>query len=235
MKRFAFVTICCGLLAATAGCRTDTGIQFDERGWGGPGLEYTLGGQDNTITIKAGMLMNKDFRWAESEFSFEFLDRRDLVWGVVLLDSVFAGARLEDLRRKNLSKTREGRYRLGRELSAGELWKYDMVADLMFAADSAGRSYKVLSVLSYERFLDGGTQGVLLRGVHDVRVTRNAWNKLTVKVEKGKLTYTVNGRPGQGVIQVDPRANGRLAILGYKKTGPLRIRNLQLGAKSPPN
>jgi len=231
MKRTAFVAICCGLLVAAAGCRTNTGIEFDQRGWGGPGLEYALGGQDNTITIKRGMLLNEDFRWAESEFSFEFLDRRDLVWGFRLLDAVFRAARREALRNTRV-KIGDRVFVLGKDLPADQMWKFDTVLDIEFTRDKKGRAYKVLDGVWYETILDSGKQGVRISATRDVRIKANGWNTFSAKVVGGKLTYSLNGEPGRGVLQIDRRTNGRLGIF-VGSGGHLVIRNLRLGAKPP--
>ncbi|MFH1732146.1 MAG: hypothetical protein ABIF82_10935 [Planctomycetota bacterium] len=231
MKRFAFAAICCGLLIAAAGCRTNTETKFDGRGWGGPGLEYALGGQDNTITIKSGMLMNENFRWAESEFSFEFLDRRDLVWGIRLLDAVFSAARREALRNTRV-KIGDRVFVLGKDLPADQMWKFDTVLDVEFTRDKKGKAYKVLDGVWYETILDSGKQGVRISATRDVRIRANAWNTFSAKVAGGKLTYSLNGEPGQGALQIDPRTDGRLGIF-VGSGGPLVIRNLRLGAEPP--
>lgn len=233
MKRFAFVAICCGLLIAAAGCRTNTEIKFDERGWGGPGLEYTLGGQDNTITIKAGMLMNKDFRWAESEFSFEFLDRRDVVWGFRLLDAAFSAARGEALR-NTIVKIGDRVFVLGKNLPADKMWKFDTMLDVEFTRDKKGRAYKVLDGVWYETILDSGRKGPRISATRDVRIKANGWNTFSARIAGGKLTYSLNGEPGRGALQIDPRSNGRLGIF-VGSGGHLMLRNLRLGAKPPPN
>jgi len=232
MKRSAFVAICCGVFIAAAGCRTNTGIKFDRRGWGGPGLEYALGRQDNTITIKSGMLMNENFRWAESEFSFEFLDRRDLVWGFRLLDEVFRAARRDALRNTRV-KMGDRVFVLGKDLPAGQMWKFDTVLDVEFRRDRKGKAYKVLDGVWYEAILDSGKQGVRISATRDVMIKATAWNTFSAKVAGGKLIYSLNGEPGRGALQIDRRTNGRLGIF-VGRGGPLVIRNLRRGAQPPP-
>lgn len=236
MKRSAFVAICCGLLVAAAGCRTNPGIKFDRRGWGGPGLVYTLGGKDNTITIKRGMLMNENFRWAESEFSFEFLDQRDLVWGMRLLDDVFLAQRRRDIRSaRTIILTGSKTSVPGSKLPNDQLWRlwvFDRVLDIAFTRREKGIGYKVLGGVCKQRILPGGLRAVEVKSGHDVRLKQNGWNSFSAKIVGGKFSYVLNGQPGRGTFQVDPRTNGRLGMF-VGGGGPLVIRNLRLGAQPP--
>ena len=234
MYRFRILAVVCVLLvAALGGCWNSARreISFDQHGWGGPKLEYSIE-RDGLISIKSGMLINEDFRWAESEFSFDFLDRRDLVWGVRLLDSVFAAARREALRNTRL-KIGDREFVVGKDLPAGQLWKFDTVLDAEFRRDKNSRGYKVLDGVWYERILDNGRTGVRVSAPREVRIKPNAWNTFRAKVTGGKFVFSVNGVEGRGVIQIDQRTNGRLGIF-VGADGPLLIRNLRLGPAAKP-
>ena len=226
-----FLVLSCLLALLAAGCnglgeRDD--FTFDGRGWGGPNLKYSTVSSEKLIKIERGMLVNEDFRWAENEFSFEFLDSRDLVWGIMCLDSVFQEGRHEELSKRTMSKISDGVYVPGKKLPPNQLWKYDVALDAMFIPDREGRGYKVLNIISYEQFIDQGRQAVRVVTTHNVRIRPDAWNTVSAKFHGGRLTYSINGEPGGGA-QVDQRANGRLGILVRAGTGPLLIRNVRLG------
>lgn len=229
----------CLLVVGVIGCKgapEQHDFAFDRHGWGGPDLKYTIAPVGNVIKIESGMLVNKSFRWADSEFSFEFLDNRDLVWGFRLLDLVLRPTRRRELRsQQTLVKLGPKRFVSGSRLPPGELWrlwKFDLVLDLAFVHRQKGVGYKILAGWWKERFLDNGGEAVQLEGGHDVRMRRNDWNTFCAKVTRGKLTYTLNGRPGSGWFQVDLRTNGQLGIFVHQG-GPLYIRNVRLGPPEP--
>ncbi len=233
MRVVGCVVLCGCLVVTVAGCRSpavQADFQFDARGWGGPDLKYALDPSTNTITVHRGMLVNEDFRWAESRFSFEFRDRSDLVWGLRLLDRVFRGVRRADLRNtRTVVKTGPRTFVSGKDLPPDErwrLWKYDRMLDVAFVSAKKGTGYKVLGGWWYEHILGDGLAAVKVEGAHDVRIKRNAWNTFSASTLGGKFTYTLNGRPGSGSFQLDRRTNGRLGIF-VKHGGPLCIRNLK--------
>lgn len=234
MYRFRIQLCMCVCLAAALGGCWDSVIRdttFDRQGWGGPKLDYSLA-SDGMITIKSGMLMNKDFRWAESEFSFEFLDRRDLIWGIRLMDTVFATQRREALRNTRL-KIGDDVFVVGKDLPADQLWKFDTVLDAELRRDEKSRGYKVLDGVWYERILDSGKTGVRVSAPCDVRIKPNTWNTFSAKIAGGKFVFALNGVENRGVIQIDQRTNGRLGIF-VRADGPLLIRNLRLGPPAEP-
>jgi len=226
-----FLVLSCLLALLAAGCnglveRED--FSFDGKGWGGPNLKYSTVSSENLIRIEQGMLVNADFRWAENELSFEFLDSRDLVWGIMCMDSVFQEGRRDELSKRTMSKVGDGVYVPGRKLPPDQLWKYDVALDAMFIRDQEGRGYRVLNIISYEQFIDQGRQAVRVVTTQNVGIRPNAWNTFSARFRAGKLTYSINGEPGGGA-QVDQRANGYLGILVRAGTGPFLIRNLKLG------
>ncbi len=227
MNRHVFLLAACAALLATAvGCKSHE-MKFDRHGWGGPSLEYDRQAKGTTIILRSGMLVNKDFRWAESEFQFEFLDRRDLAWGIRLLDTVFSEGRRKALRDTRV-KIGDQTFVLGKDLPPEQLWKFDTVVDVQLRRDKKSRGYKVLDGVWYESFLEDGRTGVRIRAVRDVRVKPNTWNRMRVTVDGGKVSFRINDEPDKGALQVDQRANGRLGIF-LEAGGPLLIRNLQLG------
>ena len=229
MDRFRVPVVVCVLGAAAIfgcwGCAQNE-ISFDRHGWGGPKLEYSSG-SGGQMTVKSGMLMNEEFRWAESEFSFEFLDQRDLVWGIRLLDSVFAAARREALRNTRL-KVGDREFVLGKDLPADQMWKFDTVLDAEFRRDKTSQGYKVLDGVWYERIQESGKTGLRVTAPREVRIKPNAWNTFKAKISGGKFVFSINGVQGRGAIQVDRRTNGRLGIF-VGSGGPLLIRDLRLG------
>lgn len=228
MVRFRIqAVVCVSLAAVLGGCWGAAGreMNFDRHGWGGPKLEYSTE-RNGLVTVKGGMLTNEDFRWAESEFSFDFLDRRDLVWGVRLMDSVFAKPRREALRNTRL-KIGDREFVVGKDLPADQLWKFDTVLDAEFRRNKNSRGYKVLDAVWYERILDSGKTGVRVSAPREVTIKPNTWNTFRAKITGGKFVFAVNGVEGRGVIQIDRRANGRLGIF-VSADGPLLIRNLRL-------
>jgi len=240
MSKCKCVAVPCGLFAvfavgllllAAAGCVGTGGrddIHFDSGGWGGPNLKYES--DDGTIEIESGMLINRDFRWADSEFSFEFFDTRALVWGFRLLDVVFSTVRREALCNTRV-KIGNREFILGKDLPPEQMWKFDTVLDAEVGPDKNGRAYKLLDAVWYERILDGGKLGVRISAPHDLEVKRDAWNTFSVSIVRGKFEYSINGEPGSArALQVDPRANGRLGIF-LRQGGPLLIRNLRLGGR----
>jgi hypothetical protein len=223
------------LLAATAGCKGSGGVKdfdFDSHGWGGPNLTYRFDAAAKIIRIDSGMLVNRDFRWAESQFSFEFLDTRDLVWGFRLLDVVFSPMRHEALRTTRV-KIGEREFVPGRNLPPGQMWKFDTVLDVEFRPETSGGTYKVLDGVWYESIMDNGKFGVRVTAPHAARIKQNAWNTFSARIVRGKLEYQINGEPGQGTFQIDARTNGRLGMF-VQAGGPLLIRNVRLGAQSGP-
>ena len=193
-------------------------------------MKYSLAPVGNVMKIESGMLVNRDFRWAESEFSFEFLDSRDLIWGIRLLDRVFRPARRRELRRaRTIVKTGPKTFTSGSKLPPDQLWrfwKFDRMLDVAFLQQRKGTGYKVLAGSWKERIFDTGLDAVEIEDGHKVKIKRNAWNKFSAKIVGGKLTYLLNGEAGSGSFQVDPRTNGRLGIFVHQG-GPLYIRNLK--------
>jgi diadenosine tetraphosphatase ApaH/serine/threonine PP2A family protein phosphatase len=235
MRRARWAVLLCALLGATlAGCNGTQGaldIRFDDRGWGGPNLEYSVDSATKGIRIERGMLINKDFCWAGSEFSFEFLDTRDLVWGFRLLDEVFAAARREALRTAKV-KIGDREFVPGRGLPADQMWKFDTVLDAECRPEKDGKTYKVLDVVWYESILENGRLGVRVSAPYEVRIRPQVWNKFSAQIVNGKLTYAVNGEACKSPLQMDKRMNGRMGIF-VLKGGPLCVRNIQLGAPAP--
>ena len=234
MKAFGLAGLLCIVLSAGAtGCRNSAvegAIPFDNDGWGGPNLAYTYDRAKDCFTVRNGMLMSRDFRWAGSDFSFEFLDTRELVWGFRLLDKVFSAERRAAL---GLVKIGEKKYAFAKDLPADQMWKFDTMLDVVFTLDTRGRGYKVLVQNGYVRLLDRGRRGARVRVTHDVRIKRNTWNRFSARVAGGKITYSINGEQAATPLQVDARADGRLGV--YLETGgPLLIRNLKLSAGSTP-
>jgi len=226
----------CGLLVlAAAGCNGPSrkkDFEFDGSGWGGADLEHRSSPSTGTFQIESGLLLNRDFRWADSEFSFDFFDTPDLKWNLVLLDSVFLSARRKDLR-DTWIKTAPKKFELGKDLGPAQLWVFDRVAEMGFRRDQKGTTYKVLDAWWYPRIRDEGRQAdVRLKLVYDVRVRRSSWNTFRAKVAGGRLTYWVNGEAGKDPITIDARANGRLGIF-VQKGVPLRLRNFRLSAGAP--
>ena len=234
MVRFRVQTvICVSLAAALGGCLGSARheIDFDRQGWGGPKLEYSAEA-DGLITVKSGMLISEDFRWAESEFSFDFLDRRDLAWGVRLMDSVFAAQRREALRNTRL-KIGDREFVVGKDLPADQLWKFDTVLDAEFRRDKKGSGYKILDAVWYQRILDSGRTAVRVAAPSKAAIKPSTWNTFHARVSGGKFVFTVNGVGGGGAIEVDRRANGRLGIF-VTSDGPLLIRNVRLVPANKP-
>ena len=230
------VLACCLAAASAAGCNNAPkkhAFEFDAQGWGGPKLKYKLTSNNNMIRIERGMLMNKDFRWAGRRFSFEFLDRRDLVWGFRLLDQEFTGLR-RDAFRNTMFKIGDKKYVPGKRLPEDQMWKFDTVVDVLFLIDEKGRSYKVLDAVWYQGLQKNGKLNYRVKATHDVRVRRDTWNTFTVELVGGKVMYWVNGKPGSGTFQVNLRLNGRLGIY-VEKGGWLYVRNVKFaGAGSKP-
>ena len=230
MPSFRRVILFFVVAAVGAGCVGPGPVEefkFDARGWGGAGLEYTFDPVADSIAVRSGMLVREGFRWAESEFAFEFLDARDLVWGFRLMDSEFAEARRAALRDQRF--TIGGKeFTPGRDLPADQLWKFDVVVEAVVVAEPKGRAYKVLDAEWCGRLPEDGRTGVGLSARLDLQVRRGAWNTFRARVRKGEMTCWVNGREGSGTLQVDPRANGRLGLF-VATGGPLRIRKLRLG------
>ncbi len=227
----------CGVFAvAVAGCRGGGGgvgaIDFDSHGWGGPNLAYALEDGGKTIRLESGMLTSRDFRWADSQFSFEFFDARGAVWGFRLLDTVFSSARHDALRNTRV-RIGDKEFAPGKSLPLDQMWKFDTVLDVEFRADKSGGSYKVMDGEWYESVLENGKLGVRVSGSHDVTIRENAWNTFSARIVGGKLLYEINGRPGSGALQVDARVNGLFGIF-VQEGGPLLICNLRLGAKKTP-
>jgi len=230
MTRFSFVCLAVCLL----GCESAEvkSFHFDGAGWGGPGLQYTADAAADTIQLAQGMLVNEKFRWAESSFSFEFLDRQDLVWGFRLFDDVFQPERRKNLQSSTMVKVGPKKYVPGRKLTAEQIasyWQNDVVAEVALQRDVSGRRYKVLAGWWDERILEAGASAVRVEGVQEVHLKPGTWNTFSAQIACGKLTYAINGQPGIGTIQVDPRCGGRLGFF-VEKGGPLLIRHLKLGA-----
>jgi hypothetical protein len=235
MSRTTLLSVFCLCVLACCGCngpRARTDFDFGPGGWGGADLEFSRNPADGSLAIKSGMLVNRDFRWADSQFSLDFKDKPDLVWGFRLLDDTFRDMRRRDLlQSRTVIKTGPDKFYTGSNLPASEIWRlwpYDRVLDVAFVRDKDGRGYKVFGGWWQERILGEGLAAVKVEGAHDVRLKRNSWNRLTVTIQNGKITYKLNGKPGKGGFQVDPRANGRLGIAVHQG-GPLVIRNLNLG------
>lgn len=234
MRRFRYlVFLACLAPLALGGCRGPGKVRemtFDGAGWGGPNLKYTADAAAKTLRVEAGMLVNRDFRWAGSEFAFEFFDMRELVWGVRLMDLNFAPARYEALR-KTWMRLGEKKFVVGAELTAEQLWKFDTVLEAEFHLDKVSRIYKVLDVAAWGRLDQDGKEAERISGTHEVPVRQNSWNSFRATVVDGKLTYWVNGEKGRAVIELDPRTNGRLGIF-VVGGAPLQIRKLTLGTPS---
>ena len=201
-------------------------VTFAPKDWEGPGLKYTIDRSANTLKIESGMLMHKTFRWAGSRFSFQFLDSKDLVWGIRLLDSVFKTSRREALR-SDWIKLGDKKFRLGEKLPEGQLWKFDVVLHATFSPDDRPKSYRVLDASWHRRALRKGVRALRLSGRFDVSIKRDAWNHMSVSIADGKLTYSVNGTHGERRLELDPETNGRLGIF-VDAGGPLEVRNLRL-------
>ncbi len=234
MQRLDGAAVLCGLLMIAAGCGSTPpqhDFRYDNRGWGGPDLKYAVTPLGNVIRLDSGMLVNRDFRWAEEEFSFEFLDSRDLVWGIRLLDLVFRPARRQQLcSGRQLFATASGEFVVGNRLSPSEywrLWEHDRVLDLAFVPDKQGQRYKILVGSWKEAYLENGLKAVEVGGTLQVNIHPDIWNTFSAKIVRGQLTYTVNGQPGPSPIRLDPRSNGQLGIF-VRQGGPLCIRNLKL-------
>jgi len=236
MSRVCCAVALCGLVTlALAGCNsapTKKGFEFDNSGWGGAGVKYEADPAQEAFKVQSGLLLNRDFRWADSEFSFDFFDTPDVKWTLVLLDSVFLEARRKDLH-DTWIKTAPKKFELGKDLGPAQLWVFDRVAEMKFRRDRKGASYKVLDAWWYPRIRDEGRQAdIRLKLVYDVRLRRNSWNTFRAKITRGKLTYWVNGEQGKDPFEIDRRANGRLGI--FVQPGvPLRLRNVRLGPAAP--
>jgi len=234
---YVIAALCCLLAVSGAGCndapvRAD--FDFNKDGWGGPFLEYTFNPQTDTYRITSGALVSRDFRWANSQVSFQFLDKSKMVWGLVLLDHAFGKARREWMH-EGWIKIAPGNFKPGKNLRYQKLWLYDRVAELTFRHGGEGRAYKVLDAWWDNQFIDG-QRSIRLRAEQALRVKRNTWNTLSVQIERGVLTYALNGQPcrKEERLKIDPRANGRLGMFVYKDGGPLLIRNLKLAAPGRP-
>ena len=220
--------------------RTD--FDFNGAGWGGPDpkyspdpLRYTHNPTTNTFTLLGGMLLHRDFRWAEAEFSFDFMDRRNLVWGFRLFDEVLAKGRHEELR-TTWVKIGEKKYVLGlpENLPPEQMWKFDLVLEVRFRIDKDGRGYKILEGHGYKKMRDKGVAGVRLEAVQDAQIKSNTWNNFRAKVASGALTYWINGRKSAEPLQLDPKTNGRLGLFVEAGRGPLAVRNLKLAGPGRP-
>jgi hypothetical protein len=228
MKVLYFTALLCCAVLMSAGCTTSTverDIEFDSSGWGGPNLNYTHDANAKLLSVKSGVLVNKAFRWSGSKISFEFLDRSDLAWGFVLTDLQFRAERRRALD-QTWVKIAPKEFKKGRDVSAEQLWVLDRVAEVKFLKEAGGRGYKAFAGWSFSRIGAEGKDAVRVGARHDAGIKRSAWNKITISITGGKLTYTLNGRQGAGGMQIDPRTNGRFGIF-VLKDGPLQIRNLQ--------
>ncbi|MFO7899491.1 MAG: hypothetical protein R6V58_10590 [Planctomycetota bacterium] len=226
----------CVLVALLAGCKTapPTDFEFDRHGWGGPDPQYTRRPESDGLELKPGVVFKQEFRWQDSTFSLEFLDKPDQVWGVVLTDFTFRGKRRRALDKTVIRTPGPKQFYLGRELGIDQLWPKYRVAELTLRRGGEGRPYKILDCWWHHDVIDG-KQNVRLTTTHDLRVRPNKWNELTVAVRRGRLTYTLNGRPcGEArALQIDPEANGRVGFFVYKNDGPLMLRNLRFGSGAP--
>jgi hypothetical protein len=228
---------CTALLAA--GCPSGQrpvrfeDIEFDERGWAGPDLDYTVE-PDGTIVLREGMMVRDGFRWGSGEVSFEFLDHRDLVWGVRFLDGFFRRTRWADLHNAQVKLgTREWKFKGG--ASAERYLLSDIVAELWFWPDPTPASYKMMHCRWDERILGNGIEAVRVEGRRAANIRRGTWNHIRLRVRDGELTWWINGKPprtGVKPIRIDSRANGRIGF-AVQSTEPLRIRRLQFSRVIP--
>jgi hypothetical protein len=231
MKTLCWMLWSCCLGMGLAGCTSLDGgrdIRFDRAGWGGPNLSYSHDAEGKLFTIRSGVLINETFNWNGSTISFEFLDKPDLVWGFVLTDRQFQSERRQALN-DTWVKTASKEFKKGRDLDAEQLWLFDRVAEVQFLREPASQGYKVFDGWAHERIIVANNLAVKVKAAHDANIRRGTWNQLTLRIANGKLTYTLNGQPGAGGLQLDQRTNGRFGIF-VTKDGPLLIRNLTLNA-----
>ncbi len=219
------VFVCASAAALSVGC-ISAAPEFGSNGWGGPTPIYSTVPGDGSIRLDQGILVHRDFRWADAEFSFEFFDAPALVWGIYLFDDVFLAARRQALR-GGYFKIGDKVFVPGKNLPAEHLWKFDAVVDMMFRDDEKAGHYKVADAVWYQSFYESGKVAYRVKATHDVRIEPQTWNRFRGKMSGGMLTYWVNDVPGASTLQVDKRANGRLGFF-VSKGGPLRVRNLKL-------
>jgi len=231
------VGLCALLILGAAGCNgtKSNGLlaedfTFDGSGWGGLNLKYAHVRGSGELSLASGVLFDRDFRWRNSEFSFEFFDRPDLVWGIVLLDDQFREERRR-LLENTVIKTAPSTYDPAHKSAAEYLWTFDRVLEIQLVPVSSGLGYKVLRGWWKSRILKGGVEAVQTSGTKGARIRRNAWNSFRMKVSAGEVEYAINGVVCAEAhrLQVDRRTDGRLGLFVYQKGGPLLIRKLTLG------
>lgn len=214
------------ILFCAAGVFSGIGCKSATSDWGGPKLVYSVDPQDGSICLERGILIHRSFRWADSEFSFEFFDTPALVWNLYLFDDAFLEARRKELR-TGYFKIKDKVFVPGKDLPEDQLWKFNVVVDIEFRDDEKAGRYKVADAVWYQSFHESGKLAYRVKGTHDVRIEPQRWNKFRAKVSGGALTYWVNDVPGAGTLQVDKRANGHIGFF-VSKGGALRIRNLKM-------
>ncbi len=215
-----------GIFFCAVGAVAGIGCKNAPSEWGGLKPVYSIDPQDGSICLEQGILIRQDFRWADAEFSFEFLDTPALVWNLYLFDDAFLEARRKEVR-TGYFKIGDKLFVPGKNLPEDQLWKFDVVVDIEFRDDEKAGRYKVADAVWYPSFLESGKLAYRVKATHDVRIEPQRWNKFRAKISGGILIYWVNDAPGAGTLQVDRRANGRMGFLA-SKGGPLRIRNLRL-------
>ncbi len=240
MYRLRIQVVVCAVIALLAGgCLGATprhDFPFDESGWGGDNPDYTID-VTGDIVLRGQLLVNRDFRWANNRFSFEFKDSANLIWRLLLFDERFRGERRRKLLgKKSLLRVAGGKPMLGVQVPPDRywtLWSYDIVLAAEFLRDTTGPGYKVFAtrwtVQVDDADLSRRAETVANQGV---QLIRGGWNKLEVQIQDGNLTYTLNGRKGSGAFQMDSRLRGRLGF-SVARGSVLHIRKLKLGRGSP--
>lgn len=239
-RRLAILTCLPAVLLSFAaiGCASaKNDFDYDKNGWGGDNLKYAVSG--DTIQLGSGMMVNRDFRWAGGEISFEFQDTPDLVWGIKLLDLRFRPERRARIcSDKQLVRDQKGAAPyVGTKFPKSDywkLWRFDSVFDFKFYADAKVAPYKALGAVWNSSLQEDHVTACVGSNSLPVDIQRNEWNTLRVQIANGECRYWINGVPNPvGQIKIDPRYDGQLAVF-VEGGGPLCIRNLRLTSGKKP-
>lgn len=214
------------LAGALGGCvSTKNDFSYDKNGWGGADLKYVAG--PDGIQLDSGLMVNRDFRWAGGEVSFEFLDRPDIFWGIYFLDLTFRAERRAKITGDTqLVHTQDGTF-VGMKLPKSQywtLWPFDKVMRFVFCSDG---TTKIMEAEWYTALLEDHLTACRASSSRPADI-QPGWNTMRIRIENGQCAYWLNGKENViGTIRIDSRYNGQFGFF-VKSGGPLLIRNLQM-------